>query len=303
MGTWFRAIKLLLFVGVVLLLAMQLQSVRPSSWRNFGIAQPIPLVLAITLVLLNIGLAYRKWVLTLDVLSISANTKTKVHSFFAGVVTGVLTPNMLGNFIGRFYYFERDYRLQITAFTLLSNLGQFLASITFGVVAVFWLDSLIVWRNERSLLYLLLLVAVVSYGVYYFIDTFLRLFKNKKFDGVFRNVLKNAPWYRTKLLALSFARFAVFTLQFSLMLVAYGADWSWELIAAIWQVYLLTMLAPSLFLGKIGVKESIALFVLAAFGIDELTVLFASLSVWLINTMLPALVGLIICKHKLKPHE
>jgi uncharacterized membrane protein YbhN (UPF0104 family) len=87
------------------------------------------------------------------------------------------------------------------------------------------------------------------------------------------------------------------------MLVAYGADWSWELIAAIWQVYLLTMLAPSLFLGKIGVKESIALFVLAAFGIDELTVLFASLSVWLINTMLPALVGLIICKHKLKPHE
>ena len=47
------------------------------------------------------------------------------------------------------------------------------------------------------------------------------------------------------------------------MLVAFGADWSFELIAAIWQAYLLTMIAPSLILGKVGVKESIALFVLA----------------------------------------
>ena len=51
------------------------------------------------------------------------------------------------------------------------------------------------------------------------------------------------------------------------MLNAFGAEWNLILIAAIWQVYLITMLAPSLFLGKIGVKESIALFVLGGLGL------------------------------------
>jgi hypothetical protein len=90
----------------------------------------------------------------------------------------------------------------------------------------------------------------------------------------------------------------IFTLQFSLMLLAYGADWSWGLVAAIWQVYLLTMIAPSLGLGKLGVKESIALFVLSTLGINEITILFASLSIWLLNTVSPALFGLIVCRNK-----
>lgn len=82
------------------------------------------------------------------------------------------------------------------------------------------------------------------------------------------------------------------------MLIAFGAPWSWELVAAIWQVYLLTMLAPSLFLGKIGVKESIALFVLSTMGLNEASVLFASLSIWLLNTVFPALFGLVVCRNR-----
>jgi len=110
--------------------------------------------------------------------------------------------------------------------------------------------------------------------------------------------LKKSPWFRIQILLLSFARFVVFTMQFSLMLLAFGADWSWELIAAIWQVYLLTMIAPSLILGKVGVKESIALFVLSTLSINEITILFASLSIWFLNTVSPALLGLIVCRNR-----
>jgi uncharacterized membrane protein YbhN (UPF0104 family) len=69
---------------------------------------------------------------------------------------------------------------------------------------------------------------------------------------------------------------------------------------AIWQVYLLTMLIPSMFFGKIGVRESVALFVLTGIGMNEFAVLFASLVIWFVNSLSPAILGLIICKNDMK---
>ena len=79
------------------------------------------------------------------------------------------------------------------------------------------------------------------------------------------------------------------------MLHAFGEVWSFELIIAIWQVYLITTMFPSLFLGKLGVKEAISVGILGMLGFNELSIFFASLIIWFVNSMGPALVGLIIC--------
>lgn len=294
----FLVFKIALFSGVLVLLWFQLNGVKKGVWSAFGVHQPLALLGAMLLVVPNIWLAYRKWLLTLKTIEIKADRRTKVHSFFAGVVTGLLTPNMIGNFIGRFYYFDKEHRVNITAFTMLSNLGQFLASMTFGAVSVIWLGELLVWKDEERLMYVLLIVVIVSYLFFFYIDNFLRFFKRLKFGSSFKHLLKKSPWFRTQILLLSFGRFAIFTLQFSLMLLAFGAEWSLELVAAIWQVYLLTMIAPSLILGKVGVKESIALFVLSTLNVNEVTILFASLSIWILNTVSPALLGLLICRNR-----
>ncbi len=294
----FLALKTILFTGVLVLLWYQLNNVEKDAWRAFGIENPWALLAATVLVFPNLWLAYRKWKITLNAIDVKSDQRTRIHSFFAGLVTGLLTPNMIGNFIGRFYYFDKKHRANITAFTVLSNWGQFLASITFGAVSVVWLGELIVWKDETRLLYVLLIVVIIGYLFFFYVDNFLRFFKRLQFGVAFKSLLKRSPWFRTKVLLLSYARFVVFTLQFSLMLLAYGADWSWGLTAAIWQVYLLTMIAPSLILGKVGVKESIALFVLSTLGINEITILFSSLSIWFLNTVSPALLGLIICRNR-----
>jgi len=294
----FLVLKVLLFSGVLMLLWYQLNGVKKGAWGEFGVKQPLALIGAILLVVPNIWVAYVKWLVTLKTIEIKTDKRTKIHSFFAGLVTGLLTPNMIGNFIGRFYYFDKQHRTNITTFTVLSNIGQFLASITFGAISVVCLGKLLVWQDEERLMYLLLIIVVVGYLFFFYIDNFLRFFKRMKFGSSFKHLLKKSPWFRTQILFLSFSRFVIFTLQFSLMLVAFGANWSLELIAAIWQVYLLTMIAPSLILGKVGVKESIALFVLATLSVNEITILFASLSIWLLNTVSPALLGLLICRNK-----
>ena len=70
---------------------------------------------------------------------------------------------------------------------------------------------------------------------------------------------------------MSTLRHAVFTLQFYLVLIAFGVETSFELIFWIWQVYFWVTLSPSLLLGKIGIRESIAVIILSQLLINEST--------------------------------
>jgi len=295
--TLFVFIKLFLFAAVLFLLYTQISKIDKDQWDAFHIERPMVFVLVLLLVIPNIGVAFLKWKLTLKTIGVDAQKTQRVQSFFAGVVTGMLTPNMLGNFIGRFYYFERKHRIQIILFTLLSNFAQFIASITFGWISILILGGLLVVKNENQFIVWVGLIMIASYLVYFFFENFLVKLRKKKYAKELKSILQKNKNYRFKLLGLSFTRFLIFTSQFSLLLYAFGEEINAELITAIWQVYLLTMIAPSLFLGKIGVKESIALFVLSAIGLNEFSILFTSLIIWTINSFLPAIVGVIVCKN------
>ncbi|OFZ09519.1 MAG: hypothetical protein A3D92_06830 [Bacteroidetes bacterium RIFCSPHIGHO2_02_FULL_44_7] len=294
----FTFVKLILFVGVLGIIYWQIDHFDAGAWDAFHLVRPLSLILALLLVVLNIWLAYLKWKISLQIVAPGTATKTAVHSFFAGLVTGMLTPNMIGNFIGRFYYFERKKRSSIILFTLLCNYTQFLASLTFGWVAILFVGDLVLIPMNKSLLIWLGVGLIFAYLLFFFIDNFLHRIRPKTYLAKFRLLLRSNRSYRSKILGLALLRFLVFTTQFSLVLHAFGESISWLSVMAIWQVYLLTMLVPSLVLGKVGVKESIALFVLGGIGMNEFGVLFSSLIIWSVNSLSPALLGLLICKRR-----
>ncbi len=292
--------KLILFIGVLFLVYWQVSRFEKGAWESFKIYNPISLVVSILFVFPNIWLAYYKWKSTLKLVAPKGQGRVIRQSFFAGVVTGMLTPNMVGNFIGRFYYFERAKRIPIILFTLLSNYAQFLASLSFGWIAILIVGKIYSIEPSKSLLVFLGVGVVLAYLFYFFIDNFLSRFKKRTYFVDFRNRLRKNRTFRSKILGLSLLRFLVFTIQFSLVLNSFGEELSIENVMAIWQVYLLTMLIPSMFFGKIGVRESVALFVLTGVGMNEFAVLFASLIIWFVNSLSPAILGLIICKNDLK---
>lgn len=294
----FNLIKLLLFLSIILLIYYQIKRFNKEAWTEFRLNSTISFIIAVVLVYLNIWIAYLQWKVTLNVVVPKTNLKMKVHSFFAGIVTGIVTPNMMGNFIGRLYYFERKHRISIILFTLLSNYAQFLASLIFGWIAILIVGDLYILPHSESLIFILGIGVILAFLLYFFIDNFLSRFKKKKYFNSFREILKKNRTYRLTILVLSLLRFFVFTIQFSLMLHAFGESIDITVIMAIWQVYLLTMLIPSIFLGKIGVRESVALFVLVNLGMNEFAILFSSLIIWGVNTLFPALVGLIVCKNR-----
>ena len=281
---------------MLLLIYWQYRNFRVDAWSNFILERPFSLFVAIGMVVLNIWLAFVKWDLTLSIVVPGTEAWRKRHSFYAGLVTGMLTPNMIGNFIGRFYYFDRSKRSSIILFTLLCNYTQFITSLTFGWVAVFILGGFTILPGLKSLFIWLAVGIIIAYLLFFYIDNFLYRIRPKGYVARFRSLLRNKRNYRMQILGLGFARYLVFTTQFSLVLHAFGEDINWLSILAIWQLYLLTMIAPSLVLGKLGVKESIALAVLGGIGMNEFAVLFSSLIIWTVNSLAPALMGMIICK-------
>ena len=140
---------------------------------------------------------------------------------------------------------------------------------------------------------------LISILLYFYAENVLNKLWKKPFTKELKLILQKNHWYRWKILVIAFSRFLVFTTQYALVLHAFGEALSVYTVLAIWQVYLITMIFPSLFLGKLGVKELIAVSVLGAIGFNEFTIVSASLIIWTVNSLLPALVGIFICKRPL----
>ena len=84
----------------------------------------------------------------------------------------------------------------------------------------------------------------------------------------------------------------VFILQFALLLIGFGAMFSHELIYSLFVLYLVSTLTPTLILGKLVVRETLALLILGTIIFNPVIILAASFSLWLINLGFPAVVGL-----------
>ena len=220
------------------------------------------------------------------------------NSFFAGLITGLLTPNMVGNFVGRLYYFHKDSRLAITSLTLVSNYAQFIVTLTLGTISVIVTGQFFGLGKNEYIIGLLLLATLSGFLFYFKLEYLLSRFFKKEQGKILMDLLKTKNSFRLELVFYSTLRFAVFSFQFILLLNVFGESFSWLSYLAIWQVYLLTMVAPSILLGKIGVKEAVSIFVLTSIGMTSLNVLIASLILWFLNTLLPVLIALFYVKRK-----
>ena len=101
------------------------------------------------------------------------------------------------------------------------------------------------------------------------------------------------PRDATELLILSALRYLLFSTQFVLLVRAFapGAD-LFVAYAGVALVFFAKSAIPAITLGDLGIRESAAVFFLGAFGIAEAAAFNASLGLFAVNLLLPALVGL-----------
>ena len=285
----------LIFTGIVLaIIYTQLKKIDWKDLHAISIIEPISLVCALLLAFVNQFLEYRKWKSTLTFLEESTQT---VQSYLAGVLTGFLTPSLLGNFIGRMYYYPRKKRSQIIVLTLLGNGAQFIASISFGLLALALLgqEQLQIPRFNRVIAFG---VIVLMLFVYFLFDK--SPIPIQKWKTKIIPLLVGTQKLRLKILLLSILRYLVFSLQYSLLFHAFGIPFSLDLVLWIWQIYFWSTLAPSLWLGKLFIRETIALWILLPIIGQPEIILLSSVSLWIINHGITALIALPFFKKQVK---
>ena len=260
-------------------------------------------VLIFFLAILNWGIEAAKW----QGLIAHVETMGFIRAFsatLAGTTMGSITPNRTGEFMGRVLLLAPEHRVQGGLATLLGSMAQFVVTIVLGGAAFVWWWAIPVqgeafdaW-SAWAILVLVVGIAAGALIIYFSPSTLRRWILWLPFLRRWQVQVDVLAKYRTKelrdVLALSAARYAVFTFQFVLLL-AIVAEVPWEQAwMAVPLIFLTTTLVPSMMLADLGIRGSVAVALLVPAGDAAAPVLLAAFMLWIVNLALPALIGGII---------
>jgi hypothetical protein len=249
------------------------------------------LVFLIFLMPLNLFIEWQKWNVILR--NETVDQKHKVHSFLSGIVSGIITPAYAGNFIGRMLYFPKSSRKKIIVNTIASNGAQFIMSISMGLVAF----QMIYSSSIHLFYHLLLMLANLSlYLLYFYGDSIIEKLPFRFIKQISGVVVSRG--LRLTLLCLSMFRYIVFVAQFVLALLVFDVPFNPDFIIWVMLMFGAITISPSLFMGKLIVRETVAITILTLIGIAVPSIILAAVSTWLLNQMLPALIATLLVKKR-----
>ncbi len=231
--------------------------------------------------------------------------QVSIWNSLRGVLTGLsfafITPRHLGDYVGRIVSLENRNRIQVVGALLISRVSQLLPTLLFGIISLFyWHNTTSTWEIKWPELILsiigfaLFIVFIVrSRVVFSLLD---RWHISSRITRLFKIIQSYKPKLLLSIFGLSILRYLVFTGQYFLICLLFYQDL--ELISAltgISLVFLSKSVIPSFnFLSDLGVRELAALSFLSNTGMDNVTIICASLSVWILNILLPTLLGTLL---------
>jgi uncharacterized membrane protein YbhN (UPF0104 family) len=285
------------------LLAALVAFVDPESiYSTARSAEILWIAAAIALLPANLYLESAKWRILYRQTSDGGGVAEAVRSVLAGYALGFVTPARLGDYAGRVLSLDETRKGSLLVLAAVDKLYSVWVYSAAGTIAL----ALYLARPESSLgpAWLLTLglggvVTIVTAGVLVqprSMYTIARsLFRNRWNRHWRRHFVAAASLRATTgllVLTVSIVRFAVFSTQFVLLLLAFQPGIS---VAALYLgvilVFFVKTIVPSISLLDLGIRESAAVFFLGFLGVGASTALNAALLLFAVNVAAPALAG------------
>tara|TARA_B110001454_G_scaffold204653_1_gene213580 strand:+ start:534 stop:1514 length:981 start_codon:yes stop_codon:yes gene_type:complete len=230
---------------------------------------------------------------------------TSLRAVFSGITVSVFTPNRIGEYGGRVFCLEKADRMQGVLITVLGSMAQLLTTIFFGSMGILFLNNYIPELQELYqemeytfplMLFMLLLLNILLLLLFHNIsvisnlmDKYGWLSKYKKYKEVF-------TFYNTQELAFVFLfsiiRYAIFTTQFFILLNLFGVDISYfdSIILTMVMLFIISII-PTIAISEIGIRGSVSVYLFGLVSANTLGILSATFVLWVINLLLPAIIG------------
>lgn len=265
-----------------------------AAWKNGNRSF---LFLALILMPVSWSLEAQKWrVLVKPVERVPFIIALK--AIFAGVSLSLFTPNRVGEFAGRVLFLRPENKLRSIGLTLLGSLGQY--AVTFGIsIWGFYLFLNRYYESSVSTAYVVLAAILIPSLLlsFYFKSDWIQdlLLKKLKFRRL-EKYINPLDLLSVKELGIallySALRYVVFTTQYILLIKVFGIEITWEIgFILVSSIFFAQTVLPTLeFLGLL-IKGELALFFLAYVTDLDLSILAAAFAIWIINLLIPALLG------------
>ncbi|MCM2301992.1 MAG: hypothetical protein NDI80_05165 [Flavobacteriaceae bacterium] len=234
---------------------------------------------------LNWLLEIYKWKLLVSTFKPISFFDSLIQSLSAHTVA-LFTPFKSGDFGMKTMYYERSLFKKIIGLNFLGNLSQLLVTFIFGILGLYFYQYSIVEIFDFSSLFTN--KWIVFYGLLGILMILLFSIVTKKYN-FFKIVSLNTHLQN---FGIAFLRYFIFSHQFLLLLYIFKPELDYlQTISAIFSLYLLASIIPTLALFDWVIKGSMAVLLLSVLGFHGEAILLASLWMWIFNFALPAVLG------------
>ncbi|MCF3110349.1 lysylphosphatidylglycerol synthase domain-containing protein [Niabella sp. CC-SYL272] len=224
----------------------------------------------------------------------------------SGVSFSVSTPNSIGDYVGRMLYVDEGKRIKAATLTVVSNISQLLVTVWVGLFSFYFLKGPIVAAGIISVLWFDALFYIVAFCalfllLFYFRISWMakwisRIPPGKRFSWSIEALEHFNATVLLRLLSLSVTRFFIFILQYFLLFQLFEVTISfWQALTGVSVLFLILAIIPTIALfTDLSVRGSLSLTILGLFNANQLGISLTSASIWLINLVIPALIGSVL---------
>lgn len=259
----------------------------------------------LALMLVNWGLEAYKWLLVIRRLQPMSAYKA-FKATLTGTTLAFFTPNRMGEYFGRILYIEEGKRVKAISLTIVGSMAQLLVTLVVGAVGLRMIrDTLAMAEQGQStgvlwmdtVFYATLLGAFILTLFYFRLAWLVRWIEKipriEKVTEALR-VLNHFPnGLLVRILALSVLRYGVFIVQYYLLFAVFKVELTeWQVFWSVSVVFLVMAIVPTIaLLTELGVRWKTSLQIIQLFSNNFVGILATSLTIWLINLVVPALMG------------
>ena len=290
-------IKFLIVIGAFYFIYDQISSNSKLDWHKFQNLVVEKTAISTMLFILMFSVANRyleilKWQnLASFIQPISVGEASK--QVLGALTAGIFTPNGLGEYAGKALFFKKEQTKQVIFLNLICNGIQMILTIIFGTIGLIFIGY---WKWSLGIIAIAIVLLFTSF-----------LSKNITIKGysiqkLLHKINKIPKRIHRKNIILGILRYIVFSHQYYVLFIVFDVDLPYlTLISSISAVYFLASSLPSFQFLDFAVKGSVAVFFFGKLGVNEWIVIFISTLMWLLNVVLPVIIGAyFVMRFKLK---
>ncbi|MEC7863782.1 MAG: lysylphosphatidylglycerol synthase domain-containing protein [Bacteroidota bacterium] len=260
--------------------------------------------LVILMMFLNWFLESLKWRFLISKIE-KITIKRSIRAVFSGITVSAFTPNRVGEYAGRVFCLKKADRIQGVFITVIGSMAQLVITIVFGLIGILLLPNLMP-EFDALLSNVIFIYPIMLFIIILLITLLVTLFLNASVFSVvlskFKLLSKFAKYNEVftfysssellEVLLYSTARYIVFSTQFFILLQVFEVHISYlDAVVLTTAMLFVISVIPTIAITEIGVRGSVALFLFGLVSSNTIGILSATFVMWVINLLLPALIG------------